>query len=155
MCVCVFFTHLFFVAQFFFTNINSIHWCTFVLWFLSRSVTNVLTAHPNTLCRFFSVWFLLLHSCDSLLNECISQTQNYCACSSTYTSYIQALSLYVCVVCFLEFVCMCASEMLSTPTAFYEWFSSFVVVFFTTEIFMFPQFYMFVAVFFKLSFTFT
>lgn len=28
-----------------------------------------------------------------------------------------------------EFICLCASEMLSTPTAFYEWFLSFVVFF--------------------------
>lgn len=70
-----------------------------------------------------------------------------------YTSYIQALSLVMFVSCVS--LCLCASVHPKCYQLQPHFMNGFRVLcfFFTTEIFMFPQFYMFVAVFFKLLFT--
>lgn len=136
------FIHLFFRSTIFLHKYHSHSVCT-LLWF--HSVTNVLTAHPNTFYTVFLslLWFGLygffFHSYDSLLNECIFQTQKL-LCSIAHP--IWKLCLYVCVVCVHP-------KCYQLQPHFMNGFLSFVVFFSRPKIFMFPQFYMFTRIVFS------
>lgn len=122
--------------------------CT-LLWF--QSVTNVLTEHPNTLNRFFFqfvlVWFLWIllpfirFAFKWVYFSNSKTTVQYCT-SNSNAMFIRLCRVFSCV-------CVYASEMLSTPTAFYEWFFEFCWFFSRPKIFMFPQFYMFTRIVFS------